>query len=144
MVQTWNLHFVIVLKLILKKIGLVMVTITVIKKKPPWPKQLGEESVCLFPSQFSTTAHHQKLWGQEVMQGRNLEAGADAEAREEGCLLLTPTPLPGLHFITCSSCFLTEPRLTNPGMLSITHNGLGLPTLVTKNMHSRLTYSPIL
>jgi hypothetical protein len=37
------------------------------------------------------TAHYQKLSGQELKQGRTLEAGADTEAMDE-CLLLACSP----------------------------------------------------
>jgi hypothetical protein len=48
----------------------------------------------------------QRKSGQKLKQGRNLEAGADAETMEEGCLL------------ACSVCFLIGPRTTIPGMAS--------------------------
>jgi len=52
--------------------------------------------------------------GQELKQDRNLEAGADAEAMEESCLL------------ACSACFLIEPRTISPGMAPCTM-GWALP-----------------
>jgi hypothetical protein len=54
--------------------------------------------------------HHRRKSGQELKQGRNLEAGADA-GRGHGRMLLTDL-LP----MACSACFLIEPRTTNPGM----------------------------
>jgi hypothetical protein len=39
----------------------------------------------LFGLHFHITVHHQRKLGQELKQGRNLEAGADAEAIEECC-----------------------------------------------------------
>jgi hypothetical protein len=57
----------------------------------------------LFHSQFHKTVHHQRKSGQELKQGKNLEAGADAEAME-GC------------FMACLACFLIEPRTIGPGM----------------------------
>jgi len=45
-------------------------------------KQVGED---LF--HFCITAHHQRKPGQELKQGRILEAGAGAEGLEEGSLL---------------------------------------------------------
>ena len=36
---------------------------------------------------FSIAVHHQRKPEQELKQGRNLEAGADAEAMEKPCLL---------------------------------------------------------
>ena len=50
-------------------------------------KKIGEERVY-----FHIAVHHQKKSGQELKQGRNLEAGADAEAME-GCCLLACSPL---------------------------------------------------
>jgi hypothetical protein len=46
--------------------------------------------------------------GQELKQGRNLQAGADAEDMEECCILACFTWL-------FSACFLIEPKTTNPG-----------------------------
>jgi hypothetical protein len=46
---------------------------------------LGGKS--LFGLYFHIAIHHQRKLGQELTQGRNLEAGADAEAMERGCLL---------------------------------------------------------
>jgi hypothetical protein len=45
----------------------------------------------LFSLHFHIDGHHQKKSGQELTQGRNLEAGAKAEAMEE-CYLLTHFP----------------------------------------------------
>ena len=41
----------------------------------------------LFGFHFHITVHRQRKSGQELKQGRNLEAGADAEAMEKGHLL---------------------------------------------------------
>jgi len=60
------------------------------------------------------------------MQGRNLEAGADAEAMEECCLL------------AFSAYFLIEPRAMCPGM--VPHNGLSPPTSIT---YQKIPYSLI-
>ena len=62
----------------------------------------GQENLRLLPLQTMTTATQggdglfglyihitvQRKSGQELKQGRNLEAGADAEAMEECCLLM--------------------------------------------------------
>ena len=45
----------------------------------------------------------------ELKQGRNLEAGADAEVIEG--VLLT-----GLFIMACSACFLIEPRIISSEM----------------------------
>ena len=68
-------------------------------------RQAGEEK--LFSVYFHIAVHHQRKPGQELKQGRVLEAEADAEVMERYCLL---------------PC---QPR---PGT---THNGLGLPPLIT-------------
>ena len=41
----------------------------------------------LLSSHFQVAVHRQRNSGQELTQGRNLEAGADAEAMEGCCLL---------------------------------------------------------
>ncbi|XP_040593944.1 uncharacterized protein LOC101834311 isoform X8 [Mesocricetus auratus] len=56
---------------------------------------------------YACITMHQRKSGQEVKQGRNLEAGADAEAMEGAACWLAPHGL--------LSCFLTEPS-TSPGM----------------------------
>jgi hypothetical protein len=48
-------------------------------------KQLGEG---LFGLHFHITVHHRKKLGQELKYGRNLVAGAVAEAVEGCCLLV--------------------------------------------------------
>ena len=58
----------------------------------------------LFGLPFHVAVHHWRMSGQELKHGRNLEAGADAEAIEECCLL------------ACSACFLIKPRTTSLGM----------------------------
>ena len=73
---------------------------------------LGKERVCLFG-----------LIAQELKQGRNLEAGADAEAIEECCLL-------------AYSLWLAQPASYRTQDLQPrddpTHNRLGNPTPITK------------
>jgi hypothetical protein len=51
-------------------------------------KQVGKERVCLLSLYFQIITHHWKKSGQELKQGWNLEAGADAEAMEGCCLLV--------------------------------------------------------
>jgi len=63
----------------------------------------------LFSLHFHMAVHHQRKSRQELTQGRNLEAEADAEAMEEWCMA---DFLP----LTCSACFLIEPYNTSPGM----------------------------
>jgi hypothetical protein len=73
-------------------------------------KQVGEKRVY---SAFTSTLLFiikESQDGQELTQGRNLEAGADAEAME-GRMLLT-----GLLPLACSACFLIEPRTPSPAM----------------------------
>jgi hypothetical protein len=50
------------------------------------PKQLGKEGV-LFLLYSHITVYYPRKSGQELKQVKNLEAGADAEAMEECCLL---------------------------------------------------------
>ena len=53
---------------------------------------------------FQISVHHGRKSEQELKQGRNQEAGANAVAME-GCYLLA-----------CSTCFLVELRTTSSGM----------------------------
>ncbi|EDL77409.1 rCG25260 [Rattus norvegicus] len=62
----------------------------------------------LFSLYYHITICHQRKSGQELKQGRNLEAGADAETMEGCCLLACSCGL--------LICFLIEPRTTIPGM----------------------------
>ena len=89
---------------------LVRVTIAVLK-------HLGGKG--LFGLYFLITVHHQRKSGQELKQGKNLEAGVDVEAMKE---LLTGF-LPVAH----SACFLLEPMIRGVPTL----NGLDPPTLIT-------------
>ena len=61
-------------------------------------KQVGEEKVDFTDSSI-WHHHHPKQWGQGLKQGRNLEAGADAEAMEGCCLLSCSSgpPVQGWH-----------------------------------------------
>jgi hypothetical protein len=69
------------------------VSIAVIKTNQ---KPLGQERV-YFSLQFPITVHHCGKSQQELRQGRNLEAGTDAEAMEGGvCLLACPWLAHGL------------------------------------------------
>jgi hypothetical protein len=63
--------------------------------------QAGKEIT--FTLYFHIIVHHWRKLGQELKQGRNLEAGADSEAMEE-CYLLA------CFSMACSACFLTESR----------------------------------
>jgi hypothetical protein len=84
-------------------------------------KQVGEQRVYSAYTYVHIAIHHQRKSGQELNQGRNLEAGADAEAME--AMLLT-----GVLPLACSACFLIEPRTTSPGMTPPT---MGPPLLIT-------------
>jgi hypothetical protein len=59
-------------------------------------EQVGEER---FGFHFHIAVHYQRELGQELKQGRNPEAGVDAEAMEGCCLL------------ACSSCLAQSPFL---------------------------------
>jgi hypothetical protein len=65
----------------------------------------------LFGLHFHIAVHHQRKSGRELTQGRNLEAGADAEAMVGCCLL------------ACSASCLVELRPA--------HNGLGPSQSIT-------------
>jgi hypothetical protein len=54
-------------------------------------KKASREGKGLLDLCFYTTVPHQRKSGQELKQGRNLEAGADAEAME-GCCFLACSP----------------------------------------------------
>jgi len=74
----------------------------------------------LYSSHFHIAVHSQRKSGQELTEGRNLEAGADAEAMEG--VLLT-----GLLSLACSGCFVIELRTTSQGMAPPTM-GWAIPT----------------
>ena len=84
----------------------VLVRVSSAMLKPHDQTQAGEERVCL--AYTSTCGPSLKKSGQELKQGWNLEAGADAEAMAGCCLL------------ACSDCFLIEPRTTSLGMAPLT------------------------
>jgi hypothetical protein len=90
-------------------------------------KQLGEKMIYLAIN-FHSTVHHQRKSGQEPKQGRNLEAGAEAEAMEGCCLLV------------CSNCFLMELRSTSPGMAPPTMGW----AILQKSLIKKMPYSRIL
>jgi hypothetical protein len=73
--------------------------------KHPDPRQLGKQRIYLVYS-FQSQPSGGEV--REGLQGRNLEAGAKAEAMEEECLL-------ACSFLACSLCFLINLRTTCPG-----------------------------
>ena len=84
---------------------------------------LGKERVCLFG-----------LIAQELKQGRNLEAGADAEAIEECCLLAC------FPWLAQPVFFPTELGSMNPGMVPPTI-GWALPH---QSLIKKISYSWVL
>jgi hypothetical protein len=66
--------------------GPVSVRVSIPEQNIMTKKQVGEERVYSAYT-FHIAVHHQRKSGQELTQGRNLEAGADAEAMERCCLL---------------------------------------------------------
>ena len=78
-------------------------------------KQVGEERVYSAYT-FHTAVHHQRKSGQELTQGRNLEAGAEQKPWR---MFLT-----GLFPLACSACFLVEPKTTSPEMVPPTMGSL--------------------
>jgi hypothetical protein len=92
-----------------------------------------EERFGLF---FQITVHHQKS-GQELKQGSNLKAGADAEGYGE-------VLLPGLLIMACSACFLIKFRSTSPRMALLTMDWALPYQLLVKKVSQRHAYSLIL
>ena len=68
------------------------------------------------------------------MQGRNLEAGADAEAMEGAAYWLAP------HGLLSLLSYRTQVNQPRDGS---THSGLGLPLSIIKDIPSCLVYSSI-
>jgi hypothetical protein len=62
----------------------------------------------VFSFYFHIAVHHQRKLGQELTQGRNLEAGADTEA--------IGIELTGLLPLAHSACFLIELKTTRARM----------------------------
>ena len=98
-------------------------------------KHHGQEASCkkkgLFDLHFYITIHHQRKPGQEPKQGRNLEAGSDAEAVEECCLLTCST---WLCLLSCKVADHQPRDATTHNVPDPPHNRLrkcspGLPTI---------------
>jgi hypothetical protein len=85
----------------------------------------------LFGLSFHTTVHYQRKSGQELKQGRNLEAGADAETTEDAAYRLA------LHGLFSLLSYRT--RTTSPGVAPPTM-GWALPcqSLIKKMFYRRL------
>ena len=71
----------------------------------------------MFGSYFHITVHHQRKSGQGLKEGRNLEAGADAEAMEGAADWLAP------HGLLSLLSYRTRD--------STTHNGLSSPPSIS-------------
>ena len=108
----------------------VLVKVTTAATKHHEQSKMGGQG--LLHSQFHITVHHQKPCGQELKQSKNLEAGADAEAMEECCLLVL---LPRI-----CSVFLIECKTTSLGMASPTKGWFLLHQSLIKKMPYRLAY----
>lgn len=78
--------------------GLTCNTVTIAVMKHGDQASLGE-----FVLHFHITVHHRRKLGQELQQGRKLEAEVNAKAMEGCCLK------------ACSACSLIEPRPTSLG-----------------------------
>ena len=88
-------------------------------------KQVGEERIyltCVSTSQFILKGHQDR----NSKQGRNLEAGADAEAMEECCLLAC--------LLACSLCCPAEHRITSPEIVPPTMGWAFLQQLLIENV----------
>jgi hypothetical protein len=97
----------------------VLVRVPIAVTKTPWPKaRWGGNG--LFGSHFHNAVHHWRKSGQELRQGRILEAGADAESMEGCCCLLAY--FPGLLSLQSYRAQAEQPRD------STAHNG---PRLIT-------------
>ena len=67
------------------------------------------------------TVHHQRMLGQELKQGRNPEAGADAEAMEGCCLLACSFLLTQPAFLWYSGApaqGITHPQWDGPSTIN--------------------------
>jgi hypothetical protein len=80
-------------------------------------RQIGEERV----DHFLITVYHQRKVGQQLEQGKNLEAGADAETMEGCCLLASFSWLAQPDFLENSG-----PPLPRDDTI---HSGLDPPTI---------------
>jgi hypothetical protein len=87
--------------------------------------QVGEERF-LSDLHFHIAVHHQRKSGLELKQGRNLEAGADAEAMEGCCFLACSL---GLLLNLFSNRIQDHQPRDGP-----THNGLSPFTSINKKM----------
>lgn len=94
-------------------------------------KQVGEERVYLAYTSILLLIINEARTGTHTEQ----EPGDRSWSRGHGGLLL-----PGLLFMPCSACFLTEPRTTSPGMVSPTVGW----ALSHKLLIKRMTNSQIL
>ena len=93
-----------------------------------------------FTHRSTETVHYLKKSGQDLKQGRNLEAGTDAEDVEECCLLLL---LFSLHGLLSLISYRTQDHLPRDGT---TYGGLGPSSLITnlKKMPYWPAYDPVL
>lgn len=91
---------------------------------------------CLLGLDFHIAIHHEKKSGQELRQGRNLEAGT--QCRGHGGALST-----GLHLMAWSTCFLIAFRAASSGVCPHTMLWAFWYQSVIKEMHYRLVYSLI-
>jgi hypothetical protein len=92
-----------------------------------------ETSWDLFSFHFHIAVHHQRKSRQELTWGRNLEAGADAEAME-GCCLLDCFPWLAQH------AFLRNPELPAQGWHHTQWAAHPLPSLTEKMPHSWISW----
>lgn len=112
-------------------------SVTFVGMKHNDQSNLGRKGFVLWS--FHITVHYQRKSGQEFKEGRNLEAGADAEAVERSCLLACP-----LTF-TYSACCHIELKTPTQGWHHSQQTGFPFPSQsLIKKMPFRLAYSPIL
>ena len=110
---------------------LLRVTTTVMKQDGP---KASWEGKGLFGLYFHIADHHQRKSGQELTQGRNLEAGAETWRGAAYWL--------ASHGLLSLFSYTTQDHQPRDGP---THNGLGpLTSVIFKKIPSRLVHSPIL
>jgi len=98
---------------------LVRVTMAVMKHHD---QRANWEGKGLLGLHFQIVVHHRRKSGQELTQDRNLEAGADAEAVEEGCLLAC------FPWLSQPASYRTQDHQPRDGTA---HSGLGPPSSIT-------------
>jgi hypothetical protein len=114
--------------------AIVHLRVTIAVTKPQDPRQPERRQDYFLP--FQVTGHHWGKSGQELKQGRNLEAETDSKAMEPGSLLACSPWL-------VQPAFFTEPKTTSPGLSPPTVIRVLLHQSTINKMHNRFAYSPV-